>query len=290
VRKDKRRVEVSTSGIDEALQGVTSDPIGLALPQTTGLRIPPVLPTYTTPLAAPRYRFCLATRTIASGATRLRGVRQFVTLGVDTNGGTPPERPIELAVSTPNFHFVDGNISWSLVTESVGRRVVTTPPTNAPGWAFLETDGSAMLYNTFTNTNVDPFTGAPIYYNVGLTAYTPPSTSATWLAVAGYGNMHDLRFPWYGTQWGSIDEIIYGTTRISLYASVLQTNPATRTPLTVPSPWRNPGGTPEEAFIADFTNGSKGPIYWRIAGSLIFEDDIEAPETDAQTREAPVSP
>lgn len=289
MRKDKRRIEVATTGIDEALQGLTSDPIGSGLPQTTGLRVPPVLPGYTTPLAQPRYRFCLATRTIAGGApTRLIGIRQGVTLGVDANGGTPPVRPVEMEIQTPTFHFPDGNISWHLVKETVGHRVVTTPSTNAPAWSYLESDGSAMLYKTFTNTNVDPVTGAPAYYNVGLTAYTPPPTPHDWLSISGLGDFHDVRFRWKANHaWSTLDEVIDGTCRISLYASVLQTNPATRTNLTIPTTYSQTGIIPEEVFIADWTTGGgdapfKGPIYWRIYGALVFEDDIggsDAPRT-----------
>lgn len=284
----RRRVEVATTGVDESLQGLTSDPIGLALPQTTGLRIPPVLPTYTTPLAQPRYLFCLATRKIAAGKTRLRGIRQYVTLGIDTNLGTPPERPIEMAVQTPNFHFPDGNISWHLVTERVGQRSTHMMATDASGWAFLETDASAMIYKSFTNTSVTS-TGAPLYYFRGLTAYTAPDISGTWQDVGGLVNVHDIRFPWYGRQWGSVDEVVEGTARISLYATVLQTNPATRNDLPAPpSPWTSASATPEEAFIHDWTVTNEGPtvgpIYWRIAGSLIFEDDndvVDALHQDA---------
>jgi hypothetical protein len=287
VRRDKRRIEVSTSGIDEALQGLTSDSIGFALPQATGLRVPPVLPGYTTPLAQPRYRFCLATRTITNGATRLRGIRQGVTLGVDANAGSPPERPVEMTVTTPTFHFPDGNIAWYLVTESNGHRVVRAPSTNAPGWSYIETEGAAMLYNSFTNTAVDPVTGAPRYYFQNMTAYTAPKTPNDWLAIAELGCFHDLRFPWNSsTAWDSVDEIIEGTARISLYADVLQTNPATRNVLTPPSTWRLPAATPEEAFILDWTTSGEGPtlgpIYWRIYGALIFEDDISPPDRDAR--------
>ena len=278
----RRRVEVATSGIDEALQGLTSDPVGLNLPQATGLRIPPVLPGYTTPLAQPRYLFCLATRTIASGKTRLMDVRQYVTLGVDANSGTPPERPVEMPVVTPSFHFPDGNISWHVVTERLGQRSTVMQKTDAAGWQYLSTDGSAMLYKSFVNSSVTP-TGAPNFYFQGLTQYTPPELGQSWLDVNGLLTMHEIRFPWYGRQWGSVDSIIEGTARISLYASVLQTNPATRTPLVPPSPWLSSSSTPEEAFVVDWTVTSEvaptqGPIYWRIAGSLVFEDGDDVDE------------
>jgi hypothetical protein len=281
----RRRVEVATTGIDESFQGLTSDPVGKALPQGTGLRIPPVLPSYTTPKAQPRYLFCLATRTITSGRTRLLDVRQLVTLGVDANYGTPPERPVEMTVVSPSFHFPDGNISWHLVTERVGQRPTVLSTTDAAGWQYLQTDGSAMLYKTFVNSTITG-TGAPVYYFQGLTSYEPPELAQSWLDINGLETMHELRFPWYGRQWGSVDSVIEGTARISLYASVLQTNPATRTPLVPPSPWLSSSTTPEELFVYDWTKTSEasptqGPIYWRIAGSLVFEDGDDVRDLDA---------
>jgi hypothetical protein len=240
-----------------------------------------VLPGYTTPLDQPRYLFCLATRKI-TGSTRLIGIRQGVTLGVDANFGTPPERPIEMPIVTPTWHPSDGNISWHVVWETNPRRVQQMPTSNAAGWSFLEAEGASMLYKdaSFAAGTFDPATGAPYYYPLGLTTYDPPPIAIDWKGVGGYGNFHDLRFSWYGAQWGSVNERIEGTGRLSLYASVLQTNPATRTPLPTPpvTPWITPQLTPEEAFLAAWNLSSEeeataGPIYWRIYGALIFEDD-----------------
>ena len=133
----------------------------------------------------------------------------------------------------------------------------------------------AMLYETFTNSNVDPLTGAPAYYPVGLTAYTPPALTA-WQPIAGLGNLKDVRFPWEApTDSQGIREEVEGSCKISLYASVLQTNPLTRLQPVLPAVASTypPGLSPESAFINSLVSGGRSRvIFWRVFGSILFED------------------
>lgn len=276
----RRVTEFGTTGVDEALQGLTSSPYPpIGTPSYGGLRIPQ-------PQFSPvnRYLFCLATFSTEGG--RIRGIRQGLKIGIDTDSGTSVvERPLEMWVQTPDFRFPDGNVSWHLVKESNQRLVTKVDPRNAQSWARLQSDGPALLYDAFTNTNLTP-TGAPILYNLDLTAYTPPQVATNWQPVGGLGTFFDVRFPWTNANaWNSVD-IPITKGRYSLYASVLQTNPVTRIaadyPVVPASGTSNPNlnfGTsiPEEAFIAAFppTEGddNAGVIYWRIYGSLIVEDE-----------------
>jgi hypothetical protein len=181
--------------------------------------------------------------------------------------------PEEFLVCSPFWHFVDGNVSWHLVREPSDRRVETRPTTDGPSWAFKESDSSAMLYNSFTNTNVNPQSGAPYYYDVGLTKYVPPHYQNIWQPIAGLGNFKDMRFPWnVPTTSIAIDEEVEGSCKISLYASILQTNPSTRLQPTIPAASAiYPGGlTPESAFVNSFASVQ----YWRVFGSILFEDDV----------------
>jgi hypothetical protein len=138
-----------------------------------------------------------------------------------------------------------------------------------------------MLYQTFTNSNVDPTTGAPLFYMLNLTAYTPPDLTALLEPVGGLGNIHDLRFPWDSANaWHSFGESgvdIAGGGRLSLYASVLQTNPNTRGVPTLPVvPSLSNNTTPEEAFIQAYTvtgEPNLGPNFWRIMGALLVEKE-----------------
>ena len=277
----KIRLEVSTAGIDEALQNVS--------PQVwTGLRIPPVLASNALPSTQPRYLFTLCSVTFSEGI-KLIGLRQGLTIGMDANEGTAPERPIEQFVRTPTFKFPDGNVVWHLRLERQPQRVVQTPPTDTQSWKFLQSDSPAMLYKTatFSAGNFDPATGAPLFYNVGLTAYTAPSIEQ-FEGVAGLGTFYDLRFPWQdSSSWrsfadgpdGGID--IPGGGRLSFYATVQQTNPATRVQPTKTMTTLSSSNLPEEAFIQDYQinagggiANALGPIFWRVMGSMIVEKDI----------------
>jgi hypothetical protein len=284
-KSHRLRLEVSTTGIDEALQGVSTDPFPTSgYSTTTGLRIPPVLSLTSTPATQPRYLFCLASLTFQDGI-RLLGLRQGLTIGVDGNENvtSPPEYPIEAWVTTPTFKFVDGNVSWHCVVERQPQRTQAMPGTNAQSWAYLQSDSPAMLYNTFTNSNVTT-TGAPILYIKGLTAYTPPDISYLWEPVAGLGNIHDLRFPWDSSgAWRSFGKHgieIEGGGRLSLYASVLQTNPNTRGTPEADVGASDAFAAPEECFIGSFTSVgdevTKGVNYWRIMGALLVEKLVGA--------------
>jgi hypothetical protein len=279
----KVRLEISTNGFDEALQGITSDPFAPTASVTyTGLRIPVTLPTDGPP-AQPRYLFNLASLTFQNNV-RLMGIRQGLTIGVDANQGTLPEWPTECWVRTPTFRFVDGNVCWMLVREKNPQQSQQKPLTDTQNWAKTQSDSPAMLYNTFTNTNTT-LTGAPVVYFEGLSTYTPPPFAGyaqQFETVAGLGNFKDLRFPWENTDawqsFGSEGILLEGSGRLTLYASVLQTNPATRGTPTQQVTNLSSSATPEEAFIKDMsaTIGEGvhvGPNYWRILGALLVEID-----------------
>lgn len=285
----RRRVtEFGTTGVDEALQGLTSSPYPTrGTPSYLGLRIPDAIGG--TP-ATNRYLFCLATFSTKGG--RIRGIRQALTIGF--GGGANIERPVKMWVVTPDFRFSDGNVSWHLVKEPSQRLVNQIPTTDAQSWAYLQSQSPAMLYKTFTNSNVVPGTfvptignGRPVIYDQGLTAYTPPDVSTNWTGIGGLGVFYDLRFPWHNANaWNAVD-IPVDSGWYSFYASVLQTNPGTRQTLTYPTAPTSGdananldfgAASPEEAFVGNWAAASgegvvnPGIRYWSIAGSLILED------------------
>ena len=273
--------------------GLTSDPWSQGNPQGAGLRIPPILPGDTT-ANRPRYLFCLATRKILNDC-KLIGIRQGVTIGnlIVTTPFEEPSTfyPLEFFVTTPTWRFMDGNISWHLVYEGNDFPETHHPIlTDTNNWAQNVSDSPAMLYRTFANTNVNPNTGAPLDYVNTLTAYTPPQLQLTWEPVAAdLKCWYDLRFPYQSDHaWEAFGEEginLKRGRRISLYASILQTNPATRVlgvhsiggagpPVTIEAP---NGLPPEEAFLSltGSVAGFAGAIYWRVLGALIFDDQIE---------------
>lgn len=281
----RRRYEISTLGADEANQGLTTDPFLPATnPTSLGLRIPPVLPGIDHSLQ-PRYLFLLARRVLGTGRTRLLGIRQGLTIGLNlaTAGGAPLYSE-ELLVKSPFWHFADGNVSWHLVIEPNQEEVMTRPTTDATSFAFGDCTDPAMLYANGTSYSAgatDPNSGAPYYYDIGLKTYVAPQRQGQWLPVAGLGNMKDIRFPWdQATASLAIDAPIESSYKISLYASVLQTDPATRAQPTIPSLTYPAGLSQESAFVNNFASvvdevAIPSPvIYWRIFGSLLFEDEI----------------
>lgn len=281
-----RRFEVATSGSDEGLQGLSSDPFATrATPAATGLRIPSLVNTFDT-----RYLFLLSTRVITGSRTRVLGIRQGLEIGLDIGPqlGLTVERPVSLMVTTPTFRFSDGaNVSWHLVKEPmIDRRMPQKPLTQTDSFAFKCADTPAFLYEAFTASLTDPMTGAPINYPVTLTAYTPPRFPIDWQPIAGLKILRDIRYPWKSDlAWHSINEDVPGNWRISLYATVLQTNPATRPGMVFGSGIATNGtaigGPPEEDFIYKYTflgerAPTVGPKFWRIYGSILFEDEIAA--------------
>jgi len=243
----------------------------------------------------------LASFTTAGG--RIRGIRQGLTIGINTNPGGPPVRPLEMWVQTPDFRFQDGNVSWHLIKEQSNRLPMQVPPTDTQNWAYLQSRGPAMVYKSFTNDSVLPNTeawsspaakqkaqgvegavadvgnGQPLLYYVGLTSYTPPDVAARWEDVGGLKCFYDLRFPWKDAgAWHSVD-IPIDQGFYSFYASIQQTDPASRIDAAYPADAEAPPnldfgpGLPEEAFIANFASGDgTGVVYWRVMGSLIVED------------------
>jgi hypothetical protein len=268
---------VTTSGLDETLQGISTDPYGAILPSALGLRIPSVLNAGIVVPNQPRYLFLLASRILERDKTVIRGIRQGLTIGLNRSATANRVLPYEFPVTSPWWRFPDGNVSWHLVREPNDGFNPQHPLTDAPSWRYLESDQSAMLYKgaTFAAGTFDPATGAPLFYANGLTAYTPPDFQASQRAPIGnLGNVKGIVYPWNATSDDKLKIVVNGNCRISLYASVLQTNPATRltaTALTVANEFSS-GISPEDAFVANFSAAQ----YWRIYGAILFDDEFGA--------------
>lgn len=264
------RVEVSTVGIDEALQGLSCDPAGSSPALSVGLRVPPFIAGSSGPSS--RFLFLLATRTIAK-PTRIRGLRQLLTIGGNVSPvGGPPLRPIELAVQTPTWRFPDSSVSWHLVYEP--STPLTPAATDSASFAFMRSGAPALLYETFTSTAPSNLSGAPSYYTSGLTSYTAPEIWPDWRPIGSLGAFYDVRFPWLADEaWESLDLPICaeGAMRVSFYASVLQSNGGgTGTSFASTTA----GLPPEETFLANLqASGATSIGYWRVGGAIVFEDE-----------------
>jgi hypothetical protein len=244
------KTEISSVGFDTSLQGVGADPSGSGY--NVGIRVPST----TLDGIQNRYMFMLAKIKVgAFKKVRLTGIRQLVTIGLMVpNGGT--NYPLEFEVSSPFWRFTDGNISWHLRRVPEGYQS-TANTFNREGLQFMDAQTPALLYS-----NAPTEAGG----------YAPPSKVPGVPLIGQFGCFYDLRFGWRNDQAAtSLDTEIQGPCEIALYASVDQTDPGSRTTLVIPGSL--PGGFnglgPEDAFVANFPLAQ----YWRIAGSLIFEED-----------------
>jgi hypothetical protein len=265
----RRRVELCSVGIDEALQGLAGDPYnGLS---SVGLRVP----SFVTAGAANRYLFQLCTFNLPEGINGwVRGFRQGWSLGTRLDVVGPPAGPrvVEQWVETPNFKLPDANISWHMrlmgKNEPYGRpplqEQVTDPLAGGDqrNLAFRDSAGPGLLFQTVA-------TPTPFY--VQLTAYTPPLAGQP----PGEGltgeldTFYDLKTHWSESHnWHALDIRIQGPCRVGFYASVQQSNPDAQNGR-VRLSTRPPDGSPEEQFLFDFPSA----IIWRVAGALVLEID-----------------
>jgi len=267
------RVEVATAGIDDAFQGLSTDPYQAPVAAGTGLRIPQLRVDNTT-----RFVFLLATRTIAK-PTRIRGIRQLATLGATLTNGVEDaftSQAIEFPIVTPNFYLTDGNISWHLVEEPNAHPIITEGVNNST--CFSEANAAAPSLLFLRNSVAWGMGPQPTYYFNGLTAYAPPAIWNDWQPIAGLGNMHDIRSPWESQNaWRGMDVPICarGERRVSLYATVLQTAGAVPIANNEGFPTGGRGYGPEQDFINAMSvlSDVSSVFFWKVAGAIIFEDD-----------------
>jgi hypothetical protein len=264
----KRHFEVASYGIDEEFQTIGSDPyMGI---NNLGLRVPYL------PIASPqtRYLFNLASFTLADGQlARIVGFRMFWSLGVRL--GAPGDQPyfVEQPVIQPAFHLADGNVSFHM--RRIAHNEVPIPnqgPVVPPlrGMAFRMSDNPAMLY--------EQATPAGSFY-VNIRAYTPPNLGRPWGTVlqSDMGTFYDQKTQWreHGA-WHSLNIPVDGPAQYGFFASVRQTNAATRPVLTPPGTFYPGGLSAEEQFLLNFPfveGESTGAIIWRVSGALVVELD-----------------
>jgi hypothetical protein len=273
--------EIATTGFDEFGQGYGLGPYG-GPPTFVGLRVP-FLPTDSAGVTG-RYLFLLAVFSVGHGECfRLAGYRQMATIGIAQTTGTETNvtrRVIEQQITTPFFRFPDGDISWHirLLGEQPTELMTGQRPGAADMNSFIQYGANtpALLYGP-------PAPDVPvgrIYPNIA--TYTPPNGGRPYgnPIPNKMGDFFDIRTQWmtHGA-WGSLEMPIYGPETVAFFCSVRQTDPNTRPNIVVPDAppdFYSNGLSPEEQFILNFTTTSDittfGPQYWRVAGSLIFEE------------------
>lgn len=251
--------EVFSEGIDEALQGIGSDPYSGM--NALGLRVP----TLATPDLKSRYLFlCCGFELPENARACITGIRTFATLGVRNTAGASPV-VIEQEIVTPGYSLPDGNVSWHL------RRIplaidITRGVSDLDSFRHRICKSPACLYETAEL--------ADSFY-VHLTAYTPPNLGRPpGDSVGRLGTFHDLRFPWR-LGWHNPEIHVEGPGYYALFASVRQSAGA----FTGLAPDAGATAvTPSLGAENNFAIGyggkgatSTGVLIWRVAGALRVE-------------------
>jgi hypothetical protein len=267
----RSRLEIVTVGLNPNRQLVGSDPLGG--PYDLGLFIGtnggPQVPTQ-------RQLFVLCAKYFNAGQRgRVVGFRQYLTLldqiPLGTGGGAYTY-PLERPVVTPTWSYVDGNVLWGIRKLPPGAKILANAQ-NAEGMAFEVSQTPAQIFETIVGNVVTPPYGGSFPGNV----LTPE-----------LGRFFDLRCD----RWSepSVCDVAFeGPCNIVFMASVQQTDPSTRS---APPPTTGGGAlqflttqgtTPEDAFVQNYPLS----IYGRIAGSLIFEMEEQAPTGSPKTYRRP---
>lgn len=255
--RDRSTIDQSSASFDPDRQGIGSTPYG----DVASSRV--FVPTGQLS-GNQRYLIRLAALSVETGeAIRIRGLRQAVGIGVLLKGGTtsaPLVYPLEMDQVSPFWSFSDGNISWHLraIYGPSPDRARNRPISAGQSVAYAAGIDSALLVNPSTTDLFPPARGYPPGQPIG-----------------ALGTFRDLRFPWLSQ--GGIEDIdieLRGPVIVAFFASVRQTDPATRQTLSplVPATFNAP--LPEDQFLLDLERASPalpGAIYRHVSGSIIAE-------------------
>jgi hypothetical protein len=250
-RRDRNVTEAVSFGFDEFLQTFGSDPT--LSPTSVGLRVPA--------LPGVWYVF-LGARADLTDGDAVVGYRQLVTIAEPrgTNLEIPTQAPLvpfERHVEAPQWHPPDGFVSWHLTTQPMpqaGKR--RAGPFDQESFAFEDSTTPALLYETAHFPALPP---APGY--LGLDGYSAPMMRGTSVLT-----LRDVRAPWH--EPAPFRLTIDRPTAVRFYIAVFQTNPATRTTITLA-----PSGFADEGLEAADNFAQLMPLYqyWRVGVGLLIE-------------------
>lgn len=243
-------IELFTQSFDPDLLGIGSTP-WLGDSSALGVRVPD----NATRSQAERYLIRLLQVEIdKKRAIVIRGIWQYATIRT-----VPQSRstecgpvPVELEITSPGWHFQDGNISWHLRYEPhrFSPESVNDPAQPDGASPSMSGQDAALLY-------VPPFL-----------PYTPPGAGIPPGAdVDLLGTWRDMRYLDPTARELSIP--VLGPGRVTFYASVHQTNAVTRCGLNIPAGV----GRPEDQFVSAFEelDTPLPVVYGRVAGGLAVE-------------------
>ncbi len=250
--RDRSLLDQSTAAIDPDRAGVGSTPFNDA---TSSRLFVPITPTDGVVNKGQRYLFRLAAISVpAYGSCRVRGLRQAVGIGTVLSDDSPSQYVVEIDQTSPFWSFPDGNISWHLQF--------------IPGASADPQPGSSVVVPG-RSTDTQGTDASRLVRTPDLVL--PPSNGRPpGKAIGGLGTFRDIRFPWgFGGQVSLLDFEVQGPGVLAFFASVKQTNPATRQQL---GPLLPPGTDTsvlarEDQFLLQFPNA----VYRHVSGAILCE-------------------
>lgn len=254
-RREGSRLIVHTRSVDPALAGVGGGP-SIGDLNATGI----VLPAAPTTSQTRRYLASLCTIIVPEGKeAEIVSVKQLLTIGVDVKveEDLAPYWHFELPVTDPVWRFVDGNVSWHLMStqaESSASSRIQFTDVFPPAPPYIQSRGTMQSGILSRATILD---GGYIPLNGGQ-PYGEP--------VAGLGYFSDMRWPWSAQDPSeSLGIRVRGPRRIVLFASVHQTDPELRPnkPVLVEDSWLKP----EDRFVLQNPEAR----YWRIGARMAVD-------------------
>lgn len=267
---DRGRYEIVTAGPNSEFAFIGSDPWDTNA--YTGLVVPP---TPSADIGDARYLFLLARARFGIGedgsrrkGVRLIGIRQYAeliarlparTAPLSANAGPPAGSTVVFRkeIETPLWHPPDGDISWHVMVIPRTFRD-TRNPANTDGFIFQDAMSPSLLFQT----------AAP---------YSPPNDGRPWgqPIASSLGNIHELRYRWRANNAEYVLDIpVPVPTDVALFASVRQNDPALNPTFADPvaSQQQIAALSAEDRFLTAYAQFAQ---YGTIAGSLIFEEDLE---------------
>jgi hypothetical protein len=204
------RQEIVTVGANPNLQLVGSDPAGGAY--DLGIFIGPNNGVTNRTL---RQLFMLVVKTFNAGQRgRVVGFRQYLTMLTYIASQTPGALyPLERPICTPTWKFTDANVLWG-IRQIPPKSHFLPNVSNAEGLSFRNAQTPAQLFETVGGGQVTPPYGGMFPGNI----LTPELGRFTDLRCNDWSEPVDCDLPFEGP------------CDIAFFASVQQTNPATRTP------------------------------------------------------------
>lgn len=217
-----------------------------------------IVPPFGTTSQTNRFLFRLCGIQIPGGfGVIVRGLRQAATLRTILDVDDEP-LPLELEVTSPFWHFRDGNVSWHLMWQGDSQSPHRTTFDTGTG---IQQAGTTPQFRDFSGGSALVYQA---YDSVARTYTAPAMGRPPGGAVAHLGNIHDIRYPWGNTDWSQHLPVM-GPGALVLYASVFQ--PGNTARVDVPGCIDTSALRPEDRFVAAYPDA----IYGRVAGAMTVE-------------------